>query len=79
MDPEHLAALLYGLAIVAIGTLLRWRALWVARRVYRTAFWRGQSVDQVALMLRIGSYVVMAMGVIYALLGALGVELTSPR
>ena len=79
MDPESLAALIYGLVVAAIGALLRWRALWIARRIYRTLYWRGQSVDQVALVLRVSSYAVMAMGVSYAILGALGVELISPR
>ena len=79
MDPENLAALVSGLVIAAIGALLRWRALWIARRVYRTAYWRGQSVDEVAVTLRIGSYAVITMGVLYAGLRALGVELTPPR
>lgn len=79
MDPEHLAALIYGLAVAAIGALLRWRAPWVARRVYRTAYWRSQSVDEVAQMLRLVSYAVMAMGVIYAVLGVLGIVLAPPR
>ena len=79
MDPEHLDALIYGLAATAAGALLRWRALWVARRVYRTAYWRGQSVDEVAQMLRIIGYAVIAMGVIYAILGALGIELAPPQ
>lgn len=79
MDPENLAALIYGVAVAAIGALLRWRAVWVARHIYRTTFWRGQSVDEVALMLRLGSYAVIVMGLAYAVLGALGVELTSTR
>ncbi|MFE5409346.1 hypothetical protein [Microbacterium sp. NPDC056569] len=79
MDPGNLAALVIGLVVAAIGALFRWRALWVARRVYGTAYWRGQSVDEVALMLRAGSYGVIVMGVLYAVLGALGVELRPPR
>lgn len=79
MDPDSLLALIYGLGGAGVGAVLRWRALWIARRIYRTTVWRGQSVDEVATTIRFSSSGVIAMGLIYATLGALGVEIPPLR
>jgi hypothetical protein len=79
VDPDSLLALIYGLGGAGVGAVLRWRALWIARRIYRTPVWRGQSVDEVATTIRFGSYGVIGMGLIYATLGALSVEIPPLR
>lgn len=79
MDPDSLFTLIYGLGGAGIGALVRWRALWIARRLYRVPGWRGQSVDDVASTIRVSSWVLITMGLIYATLGVLGIETPSHR
>jgi hypothetical protein len=79
VDSDSLFTLIYGLGGAGIGAVIRWRALWIARRLYRVPGWRGQSVDDVASTIRVSSWVLIAMGVIYATLGALGIETPSLR
>lgn len=60
---------------IALGALLRWRALWVARRVYRTAWWRGSSVEQAAQMLGAMGWVLIGLALIQAVLAFFGIRL----
>lgn len=75
----QLGTIAIGLAIVGLGALLRWRALWLARRVYRTAYWRGSTVDEVAMTLRVMGWGAIGLGLLYAVLAIFGVQLPSLR
>ncbi|MGN8553870.1 UNVERIFIED_CONTAM: hypothetical protein OHV15_14930 [Microbacterium sp. SLM126] len=79
METWQLGTVAIGLAIVGLGALLRWRALWLARRVYRTAYWRGSSVDEVAMILRIIGWTVIGVGLVHAVLAILGIQLPPLR
>ncbi|WP_400995571.1 hypothetical protein [Agromyces sp. GXQ0307] len=79
MDPDSIFTLISGLGGAGVGAVIRWRALWIARRLYRVPGWRGQSVDEVASTIRVSSLVLITMGLIYAALGALGIEAPSLR
>lgn len=79
METWQIGTVVLGLAIVGLGAVLRWRALWLARRVYRAAYWRGSTVDDVAMMLRIMGWTVIGVGLLHAVLAIFGIQLPPLR
>ncbi|MCW3493586.1 hypothetical protein [Microbacterium sp. SSM24] len=79
METWQIGTVAIGLAIARLGALLRWRALWLARRVYRTTYWRGSTVDEVAKILRIMGWTVVGVGLLHAVLATFGIQLPSLR
>lgn len=79
METWQIGTVMFGLVVAALGGLLRWSASRIARRVYRTAYWRGSSVDEVARMLRIMGWTLVGVGVGHALLALFGIQLPPLR